>query len=68
MSIAADRIYVIRACKLKNLDLIKPSKGAEGILAYAQNVSNPLHVGACVVCAGNWTDARTQINNYFKVD
>ena len=68
MTIAADRSYVIRACKLKNLDLMKPAKGAPEVLAYAQNVSNPLLPGACVVCAGNWSDARTQINNYFKVD
>jgi hypothetical protein len=57
-----DRDYVIRACQMKKLDLIKPKRGLPGVIVYDFNVKP---VAPCVVDAANWKVAREQINAYF---
>lgn len=60
-----DKDYVIRACELKAIDLIKPTKRAPGILAtdWNRKVSG---AHPCVIDAPTWSDARAQIDAYFR--
>lgn len=57
-----DRDYVIRACQIKGLDLMKPKRGNPGILAYNQDKP----VSRCVIDAQKWAEAREQINAYYQ--
>ena len=57
------RQYVLRAAQIKGLDLIKPTRGNPGILGYTVNGDK---LGACVIDAQTWAQAREQINNFFK--
>lgn len=50
--------YVVRAANVLNLDLIAPTRGNPGVLAYA-NINS---FNKCVVDALTWADARAQIN------
>lgn len=58
-----DKDYVIRACEMKAIDLIKPTKRALGIVAtdWNRKVSG---VHPCVIDADTWGDARKQVDAY----
>lgn len=60
-----DKDYVIRACELKAIDLIKPTKKSPRIVAINWNwkVSG---VHPCVIDADTWSEARAQIDAYFR--
>jgi len=60
-----DREYVIRACEMGGIDLIKPTKRSPGIVAhdYTRKVSG---VHPSVIDAQTWKQARGQIDAYFR--
>jgi hypothetical protein len=60
-----DRDYVIRACEMLALDLLKPTKRCPGILAtdWNRKVSG---VHPCVIDAQTWAQARGQVNAYSR--
>ena len=57
-----DKQYVIRAAKTMKVDLIAPTRGCPGILAYA----NENNFNKCIVDSMTWAEARTQINAFAK--
>ena len=61
-----DREYVIRACQMKRLDLLKPTKGNPGVVAYDMRNKNAHGVYPCIIEANNWQEARKQIDAHFK--
>lgn len=58
--------YVIRTAQIKGLSLIRPTKGNPGILAYDFSKKDARGVFPCVIDAANWSQAREQINNYYR--
>jgi len=60
-----DRDYVIRACEMGGIDLIKPTKQSPGIVAtdYTRRVRG---VHPSVIDAQTWKQARGQIDAYFR--
>jgi hypothetical protein len=60
-----DRDYVIRACEMGGINLLKPTKRCPGILAtdWNRKVSG---VHPCAIDAQTWKQARGQIDAYFR--
>ena len=61
-----DREYVIRACEIGGIDLIKPTKRSPGIVAtdYTRKVGG---IHRSVIDAQTWKQARGQIDAYFRL-
>lgn len=55
-----DRQFVIRACQLKGIALIPPSKGSPGILGTIWSNG----VGRHVIDATTWAEARKQLKQW----
>lgn len=55
-----DRQYLIYACQVLGLDLIKPTKGSKDILIYKE-------IGGkyeCIVESMTWADARVKLSKF----
>lgn len=57
---SSDRQYVIRACQMLKVDLLKPTRHAPGILA----TSWVNGFGHSVIDASTWGEARTQLDSW----
>ena len=57
-----DRQYVTRACQIKGIDLIAPTRKSPGILG-THWVNG---FGRNVIDAQTWSEARKQIDLYFR--
>jgi hypothetical protein len=60
-----DRDYVIRACEMLALDLLKPTRAAPGITAYDFGRKDK-GIHPCVIDAQTWKQARGQIDAYSR--